>query len=125
MQAEQKKQVGQFAIHYMALRSTFLSQEIAKHYKISRGVYTGIVNISILDTSKIQNPHSCPDHRVRKQSKTTAKPLAFKEIKDNGAIYYLAEFTHENAEILKFHLKINAQDKLNTDLDFEQTFYLH
>ena len=54
--AEQKQQVGNFDIHYMALSSTFITPSIAKTYGIERSNYNGIVNIAVLDTSKEGNP---------------------------------------------------------------------
>lgn len=57
-QAEQKQQVGDFAIHYIALSSTFLTPNIAKTYGIKRSRYTGLVNIAVLDTAQQGSPPS-------------------------------------------------------------------
>ncbi len=124
--AEQKKQVGNFEIHYMALKSTFLSQEVAQNYKIDRGQYTGIINISILDTSQRSHP---PIHAKITGYATNLikhkKPLKFKELRGGGAIYYIAQFSHEHEEMLTFHVQIKSQNKLDTEFKFDKTFYHH
>ena len=124
--AEQKKQVGQFEIHYMALKSTFLTKEIAHNYQIDRGHYTGILNISILDTSQRSNPPVHADITgYATNISASKKPLKFKEIRDQGAIYYVAQFSHEHEEHLTFHVQIKSQDKLDTKFKFKKTFYNH
>lgn len=90
--AEQKQKVGNYDIHYVALSSTFLTPSIAKSYGIKRSSYTGIINISVLDTSQEGNPpvpveisgiaNNLLDARIN---------LKFREIREGKAIYYVAE----------------------------------
>ena len=123
--AEQKQSVGNFDIHYVALGSTFITPSIAKTYGITRSSYTGLINISVLDTSAEGNPavpveisgiaNNLLDARVE---------LSFKEIREGGAIYYIAEVPYRDDQQINFQIAIKHGNKLNTQLKFKQKFYV-
>ena len=123
--AEQKQSVGNFDIHYVALGSTFITPSIAKTYGITRSSYTGLINISVLDTSAEGNPavpveisgiaNNLLDARVE---------LSFKEIREGGAIYYIAEVPYRDDQEINFQIAIKYGNKLNTQLKFKQKFYV-
>ncbi|WP_028117323.1 DUF4426 domain-containing protein [Ferrimonas senticii] len=125
--AEQKLQVGKYAIHYVTFGSTFLTPEIAKSYGIERSRYTGLVNISVIDTSQ---PGSMPTAVAAALSGNARdltginKALEFREIREGDAIYYIAELSHRNEETYQFKIDINNQSDLNTTLTFKQKFYV-
>ncbi|MGB0894767.1 MAG: DUF4426 domain-containing protein [Parashewanella sp.] len=123
--AEQKRQVGNFDIHYMAFGSTFLTPAIAKAYGINRSKYTGIVNIAVLDTRMKNNP------AVPVVISGTAKnildshiKLKFQEIKEGDAIYYIAEVPYRDEGIINFDIDIMHGKELSTTLKFKQKFYV-
>ncbi|SHI10005.1 DUF4426 domain-containing protein [Ferrimonas marina] len=125
--AEQKMQVGKYAIHYVSFGSTFLTPEVAKAYGISRSRYTGLVNVSVIDTS-IQGDTS---HTVAVSISGNAKNLLgsnksldFKEVREGDAIYYIAEVGHRNEETYTFDIQLDNGSDLNTRLQFQQKFYV-
>ncbi|GLP98099.1 DUF4426 domain-containing protein [Paraferrimonas sedimenticola] len=124
-QAEQKQMVGQYAIHYMALSSTFITPEIAKAYGISRSRYMGLVNITVLDTAQEGNP-AVPVQisGIAKNLLDSSKKLDFQEIREENAIYYIAEVPHRNEENISFEIAISHNKSLNTNLKFSQKFYV-
>ncbi|ABO23004.1 DUF4426 domain-containing protein [Shewanella loihica] len=123
--AEQKQSVGNFDIHYVALGSTFITPSIAKTYGIKRSSYTGLINISVLDTSAEGTPaipveisgiaNNLLDARVE---------LTFKEIREGEAIYYIAEVPYRDDQEINFQIAIKYGNKLNTQLKFKQKFYV-
>ena len=48
--AEQKKQLGTWDVHYIAMPSTLVEPAIAKSYNIERSKFNGLVNISVLNS---------------------------------------------------------------------------
>ncbi|MEZ9196857.1 DUF4426 domain-containing protein [Shewanella sp. 10N.286.54.B9] len=123
--AEQKQKVGNYDIHYVALSSTFLTPSIAKSYGIKRSSYSGILNISVLDTSVDGNPavpveitgvaNNLLDARVE---------LKFREIREGDSIYYIAEVPYRDDQQINFNIAVKHGSKLNTQLKFKQKFYV-
>jgi len=123
--AEQKQKVGNFDIHYVAFGSTFLTPSIAKSYGIKRSSYTGIINVSVLDTSQDGNPPVAVEISGIANNLLDARiNLAFREIREADAIYYVAEVPYRDDQEINFKLAIKYQNKLNTQLKFKQKFYV-
>ncbi|WP_226414084.1 DUF4426 domain-containing protein [Shewanella glacialimarina] len=124
-QAEQKQQVGNFDIHYMALNSTFITPAIAKTYGIERSRYNGIINIAVLDTSQEGNPAVAVEISGIANNLLDAKmDLNFKEIREGDAIYYIAQVPYRDDQEINFSIAIKHAKKLNTSLKFKQKFYV-
>ncbi|WP_434950880.1 DUF4426 domain-containing protein [Shewanella sp. HL-SH4] len=124
-QAEQKQQVGNFDIHYMALNSTFITPTIAKTYGIERSRYNGIINIAVLDTSQGGNPAVAVEISGIANNLLDAKmELNFKEIREGDAIYYIAQVPYRDDQEINFSIAIKHAKKLNTSLKFKQKFYV-
>lgn len=122
--AENMKKLGSMNVHYMAIGSTFFTPEIAKVYGITRSRYNGLINISVLDNSKTDNPAKTVS--ISGQAKNNLgqfKTLEFTEVKEGDAIYYLAQIKYSNEETLHFTLAINDGKEQQT-LKFSQKFYV-
>ena len=122
--AENMKKLGTMNVHYMAIGSTFFTPEIAKAYGITRSRYNGLINISVLDSSKAGNPAKTVS--INGQAKNNLgqfKNLEFKEVKEGDAIYYLAQVSYNNEETLHFTLEINDGKEQQT-LKYSQKFYV-
>jgi len=123
--AEQKQKVGNFDIHYVAFGSTFLTPSIANSYGIKRSSYTGIINVSVLDTSQEGNPPVAVEISGIANNLLDARiNLEFREIREGDAIYYVAEVPYRDDQEINFKLAIKYQNKLNTQLKFKQKFYV-
>ncbi|MCL1068230.1 DUF4426 domain-containing protein [Shewanella olleyana] len=124
-QAEQKQQVGNFDIHYMALSSTFITPSIAKTYGIERSNYNGIVNIAVLDTSKEGNPPVAIEISGVANNLLDARiTLDFKEIREGKAIYYIAQVPYRDDQEINFNIAVKHGNQLNTSVKFKQKFYV-
>ena len=117
--------VGDYTIHYQAFGSTFLTPAIAKAYGLKRSNYTGIVNISVLN-SKDKVPTGVPVEisGVAKNLLDSSIQLKFKEIREGKAVYYIAEVPYRNDETMHFQIGIKHGRELNTTLKFQQRFYI-
>lgn len=122
--AENMKKLGTMNVHYMAIGSTFFTPEIAKVYGITRSRYNGLINISVLDNTKKGTPAKAVSiHGKAKNNLGQFKTLAFKEVKEGGAIYYLAQVNYNNEETIHFDLTI-TDGKEEQQLKFSQKFYV-
>lgn len=122
--AENMKKLGSMNVHYMAIGSTFFTPEIAKAYGITRSRYNGLINISVLDNTKAGNPAKTIS--INGQAKNNLgqfKNLAFEEVQEGDAIYYLAQVSYNDEETLHFTLEINDGKEQQT-LKFSQKFYV-
>jgi hypothetical protein len=120
--AEQKKQLGPWDVHYIAMPSTLIDPAIAQSYQLERSKFQGLVNISVLKTTD-QTAQQVKISGVAKNLLGQQKDLVFREVVEGKAIYYLAQLPYRNEERVTFTLQIQ-QDKLNQQLQFSHTFYV-
>ncbi|MCE9678041.1 DUF4426 domain-containing protein [Shewanella sp. AS1] len=123
--AEQKQSVGNFDIHYIAIGSTFITPSIAKSYGIQRSSYSGLLNISVIDTSKEGKPAIPVEISGIANNLLDARvDLVFREIREGDAIYYIAEVPYRDDQEINFQIAIKSGKTLNTQLNFKQKFYV-
>ena len=124
--AEQSKTFGDYTIHYAAFTTDMLSTEVARQYKIRRSKNRAILNISVL--KKVMETTGQP---VKAQVEATAtnlsrqlKNLTPRELRGNGAIYYIAETAVNNEETLDFNLSITPEgESAALSFSFQQQFF--
>lgn len=120
--AEQKKQLGNWDVHYIAMPSTLIEPAIAKSYNIERSKFNGLVNISVLNT-KDQKAQQVTISGSAKNLLGQQKELTFQQVTEGEAVYYLAQLPYRNEE--RFTLSIDiSQGNQNQQLKFEHTFYV-
>jgi len=119
--AEQKTNLGNWEVHYMVVNSTFLTPQVAKAYGIKRSAYNAMVNISVLDKTSKQ-AQSVAMMGSARNLLGTQKKLAFKEVKEGDAIYYLAELAFRDQEQYRFEINIVSGNESQT-LKFEEKLY--
>jgi len=123
-QAENMKKIDHLDVHYMAFGATFLTPEIAKTYKIERSRYNGVINISVLNNTEENNPakHVSISGKARNDL-GQIKSLAFEEVTEGDAIYYLAQLTYSDEETYYFDITLNDGTG-NKTFKFTQKFYV-
>ncbi|RVT45320.1 DUF4426 domain-containing protein [Rheinheimera sediminis] len=121
LQAEQKKVLGPWDVHYIAFDSTIIDAKIAQSYQLQRSKYQAVLNISVLNSSdqKAQQVRISGTATDLTQKQTE---LTFREVKEGDAIYYLAQVPVHDQKHLKFNLDI-WQGTENQKLEFSQMFY--
>ncbi|MBQ0797528.1 DUF4426 domain-containing protein [Zhongshania sp.] len=115
---------GKDTVHYSVVNSTFLTPQVAKSYGIIRGDNKFLINVSVrrqLDTTnlavraKVEGTSSDLIHRT---------PLEFREIIEQDAIYYIAEFEISNDERQDFRLSVSVDNRPSYDIQFNKMMYV-
>lgn len=112
MLAQQKPPYEKFddvTVHFSVFNSTQIQAKIAELNQLKRSSNTVLVNIAIVDNDA---PHSggiaakISGHaaNLMQQQKT----LDFKEIRENGVVYYLASLRFNNEEIFHFTIEVES-----------------
>ena len=121
VQAEQKKQLGNWDVHYIALNSTFLTPEVAKNYGIVRSRFNALLNISVLDR-KNKTAQNVVLSGTAKNLLGVVKELNFKQVQEGQSIYYLATLSFSDLEQYRFTINI-SDGQTQKDLKFQHKFY--
>ncbi|MGB0361296.1 MAG: DUF4426 domain-containing protein, partial [Endozoicomonas sp.] len=117
---------GNYELYFSAFNSMFIPPNVAAQYNLRRGEHYGIVNIAIRDVEQdelgkaiigVVSGHTM--NMLTQQSR-----LEFSEVKEGGAIYYLADFKFADEELLKFVIDVKPYQSAKSEtLRFDQTFY--
>lgn len=124
--AENSKVFGDYVVHYNAFRSDVLSPEIAKAYELTRRNNRIIVNITVL--KKVMGTPGKPVAATISGNASNLtgqlKNLEFREIKEDTAIYYIAELKVSDGEFLKFKLNITPEGEQGpARMQFSKRFF--
>jgi len=103
--------VGEYTVHYNLLNSSFIAPKIATQYGIKRSKNIGLLNISIIQKSDKEGGTAVISNVFGHGASLAGqvKSLSFKEIKEAGAIYYIATFPINNGERLSFDINVQPQ----------------
>ena len=120
--AEQMQKLGDWDVHYIAFPSTFLTSDIASDYDINRSKYLGIINISVLDSETLKAQAVTMTVTARNLL-GNIRELDVREIREQNAIYYIAEVPHRNEETYRIKVTISSGNQTQ-ELKFQQKFYV-
>lgn len=122
--AEQKKQLGDWEVHYIVFNSSFLAASVAQQYDIERSKRLAVVNISVLDSKQKHKP--ALDTSVSGSAKNLigqTQTLAFKQVKEGSAIYYIANMRFDDQDLYTFNIEI-GEGKQQKSFSFQQKLYV-
>lgn len=120
--AEQKVQLANWDVHYIALNTTFLEPQVAKQYGIVRSKFNGLINISVLDRQD-QSAQSVILTGEAKNLLGVVKKLSFKQVKEEKSIYYLAVLPFSDQE--QYRISVDISDgTVQKTLKFQHKFYI-
>lgn len=125
LHAEEKK-VGDYIIYYNAFNSSFLQPNVAKTYNIPRSGTTGVLNVAIHKANNENRPDAISANvQGRAENQLSQfEDLAFREIKEDNAIYYLADFQFRNQEETELTISIRIPgEKEPIELELDKKFY--
>ena len=114
------RRFGAFEVHYSAFTSSFLQPGIAAAYGIVRGRDRAVLNVAVRNAAGSMEAQltGTRGDLIRKEQ------LAFRAIREDGAIYYLAEFGFTSGETLYFDLVITlAGEATPLQLKFSQALH--
>ena len=124
--AEQSKSFGDYTVHFSAFTTDILTPEVARSYRISRSKNRSLLNISVL--KKVMGTPGTPvSARVEATATNLSaqlRELDVRELREHGAIYYIAETTVNNKETLKYTLTITPEGETESySFTFQQQFF--
>jgi len=120
--AEQMQKLGDWDVHYIAFPSTFLTADVASEYDIDRSKYLGIINISVLDSDSLK-AQSVKMTVTARNLLGNIRELDVREIREQDAIYYIAEVPHRNEETYRIKITLSSGNQTQ-ELKFQQGFYV-
>ncbi|MBC3348827.1 DUF4426 domain-containing protein [Pseudomonas sp. SWRI196] len=119
IKAERKEVFGDITVHYNTFNSTFLTPDIAKNAELIRSKGQGVINVSVIKDGK---PLMAQVSGTVKDLTSQSIPLQFKQVTEQGAIYYIAQYPVPQQETRTFEIKVQTGDKINT-INFNQELF--
>lgn len=119
IKGERKEVFGDVTVHYNTFNSTFLTPDIAKAAELIRSKNQGVINVSVVKDGK---PLIANVTGTIKDLTSQSVPLNFRQITEQGAIYYIAQYPVEQQETRTFEIKVQNGDKINT-INFNQELF--
>ncbi|MDB6048331.1 MAG: hypothetical protein JWR17_1077 [Pseudomonas sp.] len=110
---------GDTTVHYSAISSSYLQPEIASAAGLIRSKNQGVLIIVALKAGK---PAVANITGTVKDLTGRKLPLVFKQIADQGAMDYIAQFPIEQQETLTFDINVKAGDDANS-FSFDQELF--
>ncbi|AWM94848.1 DUF4426 domain-containing protein [Pseudomonas sp. 31-12] len=119
IKGDRQEKFGDVTVHYNTFNSTFLTPDIAKAAELTRSKNQGVINVSVIKDGK---PLIAQVSGTVKDLTSQSVPLKFKQITEQGAIYYIAQFPVDQQEVRTFEIKVQSGDKTNT-INFNQELF--
>ncbi|VVP93481.1 hypothetical protein PS925_01612 [Pseudomonas fluorescens] len=119
IKGERKETFGDVTVHYNTFNSTFLQPDIAKAVELIRSKNQGVINVSVIKDGK---PLVANVTGTVKDLTSQSVPLNFKQVTEQGAIYYIAQYPVPQQETRTFEIKVQNGDKINT-INFNQELF--
>ena len=122
--AEQAINSQKYDIHYNAFNTMMVTPEVAQSYGFTRARNRALLNISVID-SQTMTPLPAVVSGTRTNILGQVLPLEFVQIKEQNAIYYIAQLRFTEEEMWRFELTVQPDLKAKPiPLKFSQIFYL-
>ncbi len=119
IKGERKEIFGDITVHYNTFNSTFLQPDIAKAAELIRSKNQGVINVSVVKDGK---PVIASVTGTVKDLTSNSVPLNFRQVTEQGAIYYIAQYPVPQQETRTFEIKVQNGDKINT-INFNQELF--
>ena len=103
IKSERQETFGDVTVHYNTFNSTYLTPDIAKAAELIRSKNQGVINVSVIKDGK---PQMAQVSGSVKDLTSQSVPLKFKQITEQGAIYYIAQYPVDQQEIRTFEIKV-------------------
>lgn len=119
------QQYGRYEVHYSLFASDFLSPQVARAYGVVRAPDRALLNVAVRrrEDSGSTVPVAAAIEATRSDL-VHRQPLPFREVREDGAIYYLADFPFRNEETHYLELRIRPEgDTATLELRFNKMLY--
>lgn len=114
--AENSTKVGGYVIHHNAFTADTLNPDVAKSYGIQRSKYRGLLNVSVIKEEQGTTGTSTAARvEVNTVNLTGQKSrIPMRELKDQGAIYYVGEFPVHDQQTINFLIDVTPEGSPET-----------
>ncbi|MBM3105021.1 DUF4426 domain-containing protein [Pseudomonas sp. P66] len=119
IKGERQEVFGDTTVHYSTFISTFLQPDIAKAAELVRSKNQGVINVSVIKAGK---PVVTQVSGSVKDLTSNSIPLKFKQINEQGAIYYIAQYPVNQQETRTFTINVDTGGKTET-ISFNQELF--
>jgi hypothetical protein len=119
IKSERQETFGDVTVHYNTFNSTYLQPDVAKAAQLTRSKDQGVINVSVI---KAGTPVTADVSGTIKDLTSQSYILNFKQVTEQGAIYYIAQYPVPQQEIRTFDIKVQNGDKINT-INFNQELF--
>jgi len=124
--AQQSERFGPYELHYSVVNTTFLQPEVAAAYGITRGNDRAILTLALRehlpDGSDVARPMQLKGRTWELTGRSVQ--LDFQEVRENPAVYYVAEFRFFNEEWRHFEINFRPEGSDETlTFKFKQQVY--
>lgn len=129
LQAQQYERVDNYQIHYSAVSTSFLTEEVAAEHNIQRSPAMAVLNVSVLE--ELEDGSTRPvnaqvDGQVGDIGGQAASPLSFRSLRDGDSISQIAVFRIHDDEPMRFELDVRYdRNREPASVNFIQRFYIN
>jgi hypothetical protein len=127
-QAQQYEQVGDYQIHYSAVNTSFLPEEVAREHGIQRSQVMALLNVSVME--ELEDGSTRPvtasvDGRIGGLDGGDATPLSFRPLRIGDTPSQVAVFRIHEDEPMRFDLRVRYdRNAAPAEVSFIQRFYI-
>ena len=109
--AENSTHTGGYTIHHNALTTDSLPVQVATAYGIQRSKNRALLNVSVIrdDDGGLGTPVHADIRAVARTLYGQIRSIEMREIVEDKAIYYIADFPVANREVLNFDLEVQPE----------------
>jgi len=106
--AENSTRTGGYTIHHNALTTDSLPAQVATAYRIQRSKNRALLNVSVIrdEPTAIGTPVRAEIRAVARNLFGQIRPIELREVVEDQAIYYIADFPVAHREVLNFDFEI-------------------
>lgn len=112
---ESFRDFGDYVVHFNAISTTQLTPEVARDYGIVRSGNRAMLNVSIIrkQAGSVGSPVAAAVLAWAVNLTGQRRALDFREIREQTAVYYIAEFSIANEETLTFSIDVTPAEERN------------
>lgn len=109
--AENATHTGGYTIHHNAFTTDNLPVQVATAYGIQRSKSRGMLNVSVIrdQPNSMGTPVRAEIRAVAKTLYGQIRPIELREIIEDKAVYYIADFPVANRQILHIEMEVLPQ----------------
>jgi hypothetical protein len=127
LQAQQSLELGEYVVHYNALKTTLLPAQMAQAYGIQRSENHAMLNVTVLKKGE-DGPDTPMEAKVIASAVNLSgqrRTIDMNKISDaSGAVYYIGVLRVYNMEQLNFLLNVEIEGHEEpAAIEFSQKFY--